>query len=251
MDNIRVISLRKKTNKRDLYKEILSSSSKVKDIIAKRKTKNKKFDYLDKVPDGNVLINLSDNTQQSTISKPEVTLSKPLPLPLSKPLSKKTPSNPPEFKKGLSPKIRENKRKTSPKKIQQDKMKTPTQCVEAPKSFNNLIPKEKTQSKTQKVKKIGQKKLDDFFNKKNNAIKGKLNRIFNKRELIQICSIIKKCNHENNYSKIHYILRKINRNQTIQLLKIYNISKNRNKAPLPLLKNILFNYLTSNIVLIY
>ena len=59
MDNIRLITL-KKTNKRDLYKEILSSSSKVKDIIAKRKTKNKKFDYLDKVPKGNVLINLTE-----------------------------------------------------------------------------------------------------------------------------------------------------------------------------------------------
>ena len=53
------------------------------------------------------------------------------------------------------------------------------------------------------------------------------------------------------YDKIHYILRKINRNQTIQLLKVYNISKNRNKAPLSLLKNILFNYLTANIILIY
>ena len=43
MDNIRVISLNKKTNKRQLYKEILSSSSKVKDIISKRKTRNKKL----------------------------------------------------------------------------------------------------------------------------------------------------------------------------------------------------------------
>ena len=73
MDNIRVISLKKKTNKKDLYREILSSSSKVKDIIAKRKTRNKKFDYLDKVPKGNVLVNIrdDDNTHKNILSKLE------------------------------------------------------------------------------------------------------------------------------------------------------------------------------------
>lgn len=245
MDNIRVISLKKKTNKRQLYKDILSSSSKVRDIISKRKTRNKKFDYLDRVPKGNVLINLTEPTQPiSNIPLNETITKKPLTIEKSSVCPKKHIS--PKKSKIL------NTRCTSPKKVQftsQRHINTPLPSEgETPKSFDTLIPK----GKTHKVTQSSQKKIDDFFkNKSNHSITGKLNRIFTKKELIQICSIIKKFSHDNNYSKIHYIIRKINRNQTIQLLKVYNISKNRSKAPIALLKNILFNYLTSNIILIY
>lgn len=259
MDNIRVISLKKKTNKRDLYREILSSSSKVKDIIAKRKTKNKKFDYLDKVPKGNVLVNIrdDDNIHKNILS----TLENKQQNKDSKIIPKKNEDNEKKVY-NLNSKKKQNKnichgKKMSPKKNNENKNKNKKKqisnlpnkpIVKENKTFENLIP---NKSKTQKVKRPNQKKIDEFFKNKNNVIKGKLNRLFNKKELIQICSIIKKLNDDNNYSKIHYILRKINRNQTIQLLKVYNISKNRNKAPLSLLKNILFNYLTANIILIY
>ena len=228
MDNIRVISLKRKTNKRQLYKDILSSSSKVKDIISKRKTRNKKFDYLDRVPKGNVLINLTEPTRPiSNIPLRENIPKKTL-------IIKKSPVCP---KRHISPKKNKilDTRCTSPKKLQvPSKRHINTQLPSGnsngnrnrnrningninenrngdPKSFNNLIPN----GKTHKVKKSSQKKIDDFFknkNKTNDSIKGKLNRIFNKKELIQICSIIKKFSHDNNYSKIHYILRKINRN---------------------------------------
>ena len=243
MDNIRLITLKKKTNKRDLYKEILSSSSKVKDIIAKRKTKNKKFDYLDKVPKGNVLINLTETNDtpiktSQDIPKIDKKVDKIFKKNIfSKKISYKNTS--PKIKglgKKISPKIKKNsKDNTQIHSILKKKIKETPKDRSKPKSFNNLIPKKSNQTKTQK-------KIDSFFKNKNDPnkiIKNKLNRIFNKKELVHICGVIKKCNQENNYSKIHYILRKINRNQTIQLLKIYNISKNKTTAPLSLLKNII------------
>ena len=54
MDNIKVIELagdkkKRKLSKKQMYKDILSSSNKIKEIIQNRK-KSKRFDYLNSFP---------------------------------------------------------------------------------------------------------------------------------------------------------------------------------------------------------
>ena len=45
-------------------------------------------------------------------------------------------------------------------------------------------------------------------------------------------------------------IKKINRRQTVLLLSILDIVNINSKAPLPLLKNLLYNYLTTDIKII-
>ena len=54
----------------------------------------------------------------------------------------------------------------------------------------------------------------------------------------------------NNVTLTNQFIKKINKRQTILLLYFVSIVKKNTKAPTPLLKNILYNYLTSSIKII-
>ena len=69
----------------------------------------------------------------------------------------------------------------------------------------------------------------------------------NKKKLL---SIFKKIIIKNNNNLIKKFIKEINREQLIYILNILQLVKNDTKAPTPLLKNILYNYLTTKIKII-
>ena len=69
----------------------------------------------------------------------------------------------------------------------------------------------------------------------------------NKESLIKLFRTIL---NTNDISLTNKFIRIINKRQTCLLLYFLQITKNNSKAPLPLLKNLLYNYLTSTIRII-
>lgn len=63
----------------------------------------------------------------------------------------------------------------------------------------------------------------------------------------KLLSVFQKIIKTNNMFLINKFIKDINRRQLILILYTINIIKIQTKAPTPLLKNILYNYLTSNI----
>ena len=110
-----------------------------------------------------------------------------------------------------------------------------------PKHFKK--PHYRTQKRSKiKVKDMNKKTIDSIFKdiseKKNNV---------NRESLIKLFRTILNTNDINLTNKFIKI---INRRQTCLLLYFLHITKNNSKAPLPLLKNLLYNYLTSSIRII-
>jgi hypothetical protein len=104
-------------------------------------------------------------------------------------------------------------------------------------------PHYRTQKRSKiKIKDMDKKTIDSIFKdiseNKNNVNKENLLKLF--RTIINTNDI----NLTNKFIKI------INRRQTCLLLYFLQIIKNNSKAPLPLLKNLLYNYLTSSIRII-
>ena len=116
------------------------------------------------------------------------------------------------------------------------------------KQFKNPVKKKFT--KTQKRSKIKQKIIDNStieqilreltisYKKNNNVTK--------KEDLLQIFRNIL---NTNNITLTNKFIKKINRNQTNLILYFLGIVKINSTAPIPILKNILYNFLTSNIII--
>jgi hypothetical protein len=63
----------------------------------------------------------------------------------------------------------------------------------------------------------------------------------------KLLNVFQKIIKTNNMFLINKFIKDINRRQLVLILYTINIIKIHTKAPTPLLKNILYNYLTSNI----
>ena len=115
--------------------------------------------------------------------------------------------------------------------------------------------KPETQKKFKKSKKTDL----DFFKSKINKYKShnitkyfkhiKI-KLFTKEEIIRFIKVLKCLLDKNLYKEIHYYIRKLNKNQTIQVLYALKLIKKKSKAPEPLLKIILYNYFSSNLIII-
>jgi hypothetical protein len=110
--------------------------------------------------------------------------------------------------------------------------------------------KKKTYIKTQKRSKIKQKTLD------NNVIDQILTELklshqkHNKTNKEDLLHIFRNILNTNNINLTNKFIKKINKKQTNIILYFLGIVNLNSRAPLPLLKNILYNFLTSDIIVI-
>jgi hypothetical protein len=86
------------------------------------------------------------------------------------------------------------------------------------------------------------KSVNNYFKPKQKKTKK-----YNKYEIKYIIHSLKKLVDENNYKKINQLLKKLRREQLIQLLSHYKVIKYDTRAPTPLLKNLIFNFILGNI----
>lgn len=102
----------------------------------------------------------------------------------------------------------------------------------------------KTQKKSKtKRKEINKNTINSIFKAITSTKKSEINRE-------NIIRIFRKILKTNNLELTNTFIKKINRRQTVLLLSILDIVNINSKAPLPLLKNLLYNYLTTDIKII-
>tara|TARA_Y100000591_G_C21824681_1_gene695900 strand:- start:1127 stop:1864 length:738 start_codon:yes stop_codon:yes gene_type:complete len=201
-----------------LYTDILSSSKKVMDIIKKTK-RNRNMFKSEKEP--NV---------QNPVSK-EIEVKKDIDKPKKVSFEKKDPEEfiPKKTKRNLEKYFKYVK----PKEIQKKTIKK--------KQVNNNTNNSKklcVKSKSTDVLK--------FFNKKN-ASKIK---IFTKKEIKRFIHVMLNYSLYENYRFIHKYIKKLNKYQTNQILFALRLINKKSKAPVKLLKNILYGYFCSNDLII-
>jgi len=224
-------------NKKQLYKDILSSSKKVQEIIKKTKINKSKFyksrDYkkLNYYPEKTI--------QQSPY--PINNIKDPI-KELEKLVYKKAITPPPYQKFEL---LTEPIYDPKPKKT----------CINNNyfKHEKKLILEKKTLKKnlvgTYKSKKIKDYKPNNILNYYNNSKKRTI-KIFTQNEIDKFINVLSYYSHYDHYVKIHKYIKKLNKYQTIQILYDLNLIQTKSKAPLKILKNILYNYFCCSINII-
>ena len=127
-----------------------------------------------------------------------------------------------------------------PQPILQEKQPIPKQPTTfKPKSI--IKKNKKLLSKGNKLQ-FKTKSVNNYFKPKQKKTKK-----YNKYEIKYIIHSLKKLVDENNYKKINQLLKKLRREQLIQLLSHYKVIKYDTRAPTPLLKNLIFNFILGNI----
>ena len=260
MDCVKIIDLsssknnksRKKLTKKQMYKEILSSSDTVKEIINNRK-KTRRFDYLNTIPTINSMPNpLNSSTEKSkesnkSIESKEAKESNKSRDSLDIPKKQNTIVNYFKVKENEDESIQnkelkqENNTPNNVKKIKQKRKKSV--------SFKNIKPKQKLESK-QAIKPITQ-----ILNQQNIPQKSILKttrrmsqpKRFTEKQIVEILGILIKLNKLGHINKIHKTIRRINIVQTNQLLFALRMIKQYSNAPERMLKTTLFNYITGDV----
>ena len=267
MDGVKIIDIsssdntktksKKKLTKKQMYKEILSSSDTVKEIINNRK-KTRRFDYLNTIP-----TKTQELHQES--SKKSTELPKQISTSSSTQLSKtnivqsqgsiknyfkvqETPKPPPppaqettkKPSKQSKPILKKKKKSVSFKTVQKQPINTyfkPSSeninTENIPKIENpepKLKPKPKPILKT--IKKISQPKR------------------FTESQIVEIIKILVKLNKLEHLNKIHKTIRRLNTIQTNQLLFALRLIRQYSNAPVNMLKTTLFNYITGDVCVV-
>ena len=226
MDTIKVIDLSssyssntKKLSKKQIYKEILSSSDRVKDIISRRK-KTKRFDYLNTIP-----LKQSDTPQHKPNPQQHFV---PIQQPIYTTESKKN------IVFGQPVKVQENKTR---RKRSMDKKRSYNKIKSNDKKISDFF--EETKRTPNTISKIPKKK----HHKQERSIPKSLNQT----QIIEIIKIIYKLNDLEEFTKLHKVIRRLNKLQTNQILFALRLIKNKSNAPVALLKNTLLNFVTGNV----
>ena len=242
MDEFKIIKIQKKDNmsKKNLYKQILSSSKKVKDII-----NGKKFDYLNNVVINKKLVSLNQDTdyeqelekekQQELLEKQNQLKQQLLLEEIQKEKERKQKLLLEEIQKEkeikqqlLLEKIQKEKERKYKEEKEREKEKKKLR-QKTPKNVTFNIPKKKS------------------FKSNNDCNKNKKSKKKNK-----LLEIIKLLNKNKNYeSRTYSILKKLNKDFIVDILLALNLIKKRSNAPKQMLDNILFSYITSNIIITY
>lgn len=216
MENVKLVkiggNLPKKTNSFD---DILSSSSKIRDIINKKKTL-KTCRYLEKT---DFKINDPINIQKPPQIQPTYV----------------SQQYPPIEKKEEQSETKKQKPKPKPK----NDLKNYGENLE-----KNTLSKRKSQSRNRYRAKSKSVPITDFFKKEEKSRKTKK---YNRHEIKYIINSFKKMYEEKDYPKLNVFIGRLNRSQTIQILYACNVVDYKTDAPLPLLKNIVFNIVLGNI----
>ena len=259
---------KKKLSKKQIYREILSSSDKVKEIINNRK-KTKRFDYLNMIPKKSneetetnkqqKSIRNEKTTNNSKIESNQTLLQTQLSSTQTPPLKKmrkqrvkktKTPKNDVKdskindyFKPNIKQKTIENKivEKAQQSIIEhlQTKIQRQTSPIQAPNNFKPIpipIP----------IKNDTKKTISKQINHSNFQLKSQPKQ-FTQNQIRDIIKIFIKLNSLNQYYKIHKTIRRLNKIKVNQLLFALRLIKKFSNAPDNMLKTTLFNYITSDI----
>lgn len=201
MENIKLVKIGNSLKKGGSFDDILSSSSKIRDLINKKKTL-KSCRYLEKTD--------FTNNDQIQIQKPKEPEKKPIEQNPKLPAPKTKPKRDLKSYGENLEKTTLSKRKRTPKK-----------------SKSTSVP------------------ITNFFNKSN--YKPKKTKKYNRQEIKYIINSFKKMYDEKDFEKLNRFINKLNRDQTIQILYACNVVEYKTDAPLPLLKNIVFNIVLGNI----
>lgn len=245
---IKIIKL-KTENKKQLYKDILSSSKKVQDIIKKTKINKSKFyktrtPRVERVDPIKALEQIVYNKTNNICHPPIVERVDPIkaleqitnnishqtPVPVPVPVAVAAPPYPVVNK---------------PKKT----------CIN-----NNYFKHEEKiilEKKTLKKNLVGNYKSKKLYNYKPNNVLNYYNtskkitmKIFTQKEIDKFINVLTYYSDYGQFVKIHKYLKKLNKYQTLQILYDLNLIKSKSKAPLSILKNILYNYFCCNINII-
>ena len=269
MDNkIKIIKL-KTTNsdKSNLYKDILSSSDKVKAIIKKTKANRNKyrrekneplkldniFNYNDINPVSkeektfDTLVNLKCK-KESLVSKEEKTFDTLVNLKCKKEslVSKEEKT----FDTLVNLKCKKEKSQNDylfPKKTKHNKTKffkyePKGNCIKTKK--NVYISSQKSKKIATNLFKKSNSILKYFDNKKKQTMK-----IFTKKQIDKFVNVLNYYAEYEQYKNINNYIKKLNKYQTIQILFNLKLIAKKSSAPISLLKSILFTYFYSSITI--
>ena len=213
---IKIIKLdNKPTNKKQLYKDILASSSKVNELI--KKTKRNKFNFKKNKKPFEPKINRVEpkiNSVEPKINRVEPKINR------------------------VEPKIEYIEKKTKCNKKQFIKYKN----VNPPKK--SLKKNINSKYKSKKIFYKNSSILKYFDSKKKQSIN-----IFSKKEIDKFINVMNHYSEYENYKHIHKYIKKLNKYQTIQILYTLKLIFKKSNAPVALLKNILYNYFLCNIII--
>ena len=115
------------------------------------------------------------------------------------------------------------------------------------KKNNILIKSKKTKIKTDRINSKFNSKKNKNIKINKPILKRKNTKKLNEIEIIVLFSHLCDLLERNRVDKISDILGKTKKKQVVQILNYFNIFKQDTKAPLPLLKNILFNLLFNDL----
>lgn len=255
---------KKKLSKKQIYKEILSSSDKVKEIINNRK-KTKRFDYLNMIPKISNETPQETNTNQelpSNNSKPEDTTEAQI-NPKDK--SNQMQSNPETepIKKIRKPRVKRNKTPKNNMKdskindyFKPDLRQTSIENKIVEKAQQTVVEHLQSEIKRQPLPKEIKYKFNPTkpvkSNREENLAYSNVQlksqpKQFSQNQIKDILKIFIKLNSLNQYYKIHKTIRRLNKIKVNQLLFALRLIKKFSNAPDNMLKNTLFNYITSDI----
>ena len=219
-----------------LYTDILSSSKKVMDIIKKTKRNRNMFKK-----ESHNEEKVSDIKQPSKVEeKPKVEE----PPPIKKENNQKPKAV------SFNEEVKKEPEEFIPKKTKRNLDRYFKYCKPKVLEKKTVKKKPKRSNTTNNSKKISVKsKSSDvlkFFNKKN-ATKIK---IFTKKEIKRFIHVMLNYSMYENYRNIHKYIKKLNKYQTNQILFALRLINKKSKAPVKLLKNILYGYFCSNDLII-
>lgn len=275
MSEFKIIKIQKKENgmsKKKLYKQILSSSKKVKDII-----NNKKFDYLNNIVINKKLVNLNnyendileaeklkilEEETQKRLEKNQKILEGEEKLKLKLKLKKfEEEQRQKSLKEEQIKKEKLNIENIRNKRLEQQRQKKlkEEQIKKEKLNIENIRNKKLLESKIKQNTQNNKKKVTFHLEKKKSLKQNNIETYFTNSKINKkskkknkILEIIKLLNKNKNYdSKIYTILKRLNRDFIVDILLALNLIKKRSNAPKKLLENILFSYITSNIIITY
>ena len=225
---------KKKLSKKQIYKEILSSSDKVQEIINNRK-KTKRFDYLNTIP---------------KIKEPEPIPTEPIP---TEPIPTPTPIPKKERKSGVKrQKTPKNNSNLKDSKINQyfnqnnSQIQNTIENKMIEKAQESIIEHLQTTARKSPSPKTIQPRRRTISPVKKPILKSQPKQ-FTITQIKEIIRILVKLDSLNQYSKIHKTIRRLNKIKVNQLLYSLRLIKKYSNAPDNMLKTTLFNYITSDI----
>ena len=220
MSNIKVIKINKSLkNKKTLYKDILSSSETIKNIIKNKKhlSNNSLIKDTNKYDTNNSSIgynnsnsNLIKDTNKYDINNSSI-----------------------GYNNSNSNLIKDTNKYDTNNSSNNIKKKNLSKKT----NIEFFVPKSHNKYRSNNIKK--------YFQKKHIEIK-----IFTKEEIIRYIKVLNKFSYKDQYKIIHKYIRKLNKFQTIQILYALKLIKNKSNAPNNLLKNLLYSYFTCYLTII-